>query len=115
MVAGSARDDLPRRRARRVAELTRQMVRCSREADWDGVVERNRLRHLEAEALFQSGFPAGDNEYIRSILEEALSVEREVRERMTAARDELGVEARSSSRHYTASNVYRRFSGSAAG
>ncbi len=110
MAAGPAGNDLPRRRARRVVELTRQMVRLSRDTDWEGVVERNRLRQREAEALFHDGFPEEDREYIRSRLAEALAAEGEVRERMTAARDEFAVAMRDTHLRHDASDAYRRFS-----
>lgn len=99
----------PRQRTERILELTEQMVRCAREEDWVGVVERNRLRDAEARALFDGSIPAGERAFVRERLERVLEVEAEARERMTRERDDLGRASREHHRGRTASDAYHRF------
>lgn len=95
--------------ATRLLKLSRQMVHRAEVGDWDGVMERNALREVQARRLPQSpGAPGA--ELARDALRRSLEMDRQVRALMEAERDRLAAASREEQRGEQARSAYVRFS-----
>ncbi|BAU58856.1 hypothetical protein HH1059_21470 [Halorhodospira halochloris] len=95
--------------AERVLELTRQMLRCARQGDWDSVMERDKLRNKQLGGM-PDELGADSSARARQCLAESLEIEEKVRKLMVAERDRLGDESRKEMQLRTASDAYRQTS-----
>ncbi|MCG5530001.1 flagellar protein FliT [Halorhodospira halochloris] len=95
--------------AERVLELTRQMLRCARQGDWDSVMERDELRSKQLGKI-PGDLGADSSSRARQCLAKSLEVEEKVRKLMVAERDRLGDESRRERQLRTASDAYRQTS-----
>lgn len=93
--------------ARRVLELTRQMLKCAEQEDWDAVMERDALRVRQMQNM-PATFPGSEDEQAAGNLRRALALEDQVRKLMEAERERLGQASRNDKQMREASDAYRR-------